>query len=128
MESELFGYEPGASTGSLKNGKMGIFEKVNGGTLFLDENWGFTFRVTGETFESGRRKQVYESGFYPKMKEVDVRLITATHRDLASLVQEGSFREDLYYRLNIVSFEVPPLRQRKEETIPLLEMYLKKIQ
>ncbi|MCT9872609.1 sigma 54-interacting transcriptional regulator, partial [Paenarthrobacter aurescens] len=57
---------------------------------------------------------------------VDVRLITATHRDLASLVQEGSFREDLYYRLNIVSFEVPPLRQRKEETIPLLEMYLKK--
>jgi transcriptional regulator with PAS, ATPase and Fis domain len=61
-----------------------------------------------------------------EMKEVDVRLITATHRDLASLVQEGSFREDLYYRLNIVSFEVPPLRQRKEETIPLLEMYLKK--
>ncbi len=125
VESELFGYEPGAFTGSLKNGKMGIFEKVNGGTLFLDEIGDLPLELQVKLLKVVEENKFMRVGS-TEMKEVDVRLITATHRDLASLVQEGSFREDLYYRLNIVSFEIPPLRQRKEETIPLLEMYLKK--
>lgn len=125
VESELFGYEPGAFTGSLKNGKMGIFEKANGGTLFLDEIGDLPLELQVKLLKVVEENKFMRVGS-TEMKEVDVRLITATHRDLASLVREGAFRQDLYYRLNIVSFEMPSLRDRKEEIVPLLEMYLKK--
>ncbi|WP_232423562.1 MULTISPECIES: sigma-54 interaction domain-containing protein [Bacillus] len=125
VESELFGYEAGAFTGALKQGKMGIFEKTNGGTLFLDEIGDLPLDIQVKLLKVVEDSQFNRVGS-TEMKKVDVRIITATHRDLAALVHEGKFREDLYYRLNIVSFEVPPLRERKEEIVPLLEMYMNK--
>jgi len=124
VEAELFGYEPGSFTGALREGKIGIFEKANGGTLFLDEIGDLPLELQVKLLKVVEENRFMRVGS-TEMREVDVRLITATHRDLASLVREGAFREDLYYRLNIVTFDVPPLRERKEEIVPLLEMYLK---
>lgn len=125
VEAELFGYEPGAFTGALKQGKVGILESAHRGTLFLDEIGDLPLELQVKLL-----KVVEESKFMrvgsTQVRHVDVRIITATHRDLATLVREGLFREDLYYRLNIVTFEVPPLRQRREEIVPLLESYLEK--
>jgi PAS domain S-box-containing protein len=124
VEAELFGYEPGAFTGASKHGKVGILEKAHRGTLFLDEIGDLPLELQVKLLKVVEENRFMRVGS-TEMRHVDVRIITATHRDLASLVKEGKFREDLYYRLNIVPFEVPPLRQRKEEIIPLLEMYLK---
>jgi PAS domain S-box-containing protein len=123
VEAELFGYEPGSFTGALKQGKVGILEKAHRGTLFLDEIGDLPLELQVKLLKVVEENQFMRVGS-TEMRHVDVRIITATHRDLATLVREGAFREDLYYRLNIVTFEVPPLRQRKEEIIPLLEMYL----
>lgn len=124
VEAELFGYEPGSFTGALKQGKMGILEKANGGTLFLDEIGDLPLELQVKLLKVVEENRFMRVGSV-EMKQVDVRIITATHRDLVSLVRKGTFREDLYYRLNIVTFEVPPLRKRKEEIIPLVELYLK---
>ncbi|MDR9505939.1 sigma 54-interacting transcriptional regulator [Brevibacillus agri] len=125
VEAELFGYEPGAFTGALKQGKIGILESAHRGTLFLDEIGDLPLELQVKLL-----KVVEESKFMrvgsTEVRHVDVRIITATHRDLATLVREGLFREDLYYRLNIVTFEVPPLRERREEIVPLLVSYLEK--
>lgn len=125
VEAELFGYEPGSFTGALKQGKVGILEAADGGTLFLDEIGDLPLELQVKLLKVLEENQFMRVGS-TEVRHVDVRIITATHRDLATLVREGRFREDLYYRLNIVTFEVPPLRERKEEIVPLLEMYLGK--
>lgn len=125
VEAELFGYEPGSFTGALKQGKAGILEAADGGTLFLDEIGDLSLELQVKLLKVLEENQFMRVGS-TEIRHVDVRIISATHRDLATLVREGRFREDLYYRLNIVTFEVPPLRQRKEEIVPLLEMYLAK--
>jgi PAS domain S-box-containing protein len=125
IEAELFGYEPGSFTGALKHGKMGILEKSNGGTLFLDEIGDLPLAAQVKLLKAVEENTFMRVGS-TELKKIDVRIITATHRDLASLVKEGSFREDLFYRLNIVNFEIPPLRERKEEIVPLLKFYLEK--
>ncbi|PLS16181.1 hypothetical protein CVD28_19275 [Bacillus sp. M6-12] len=123
VEAELFGYEPGSFTGALKQGKKGIFEEANGGTLFLDEIADLPLHLQVKLLKAVEENRFMRVGGTETI-QVDVRIITATHRNLTTLVSEGRFREDLYYRLNIVTFEVPPLRGRREEIIPLLEMYL----
>jgi len=125
VEAELFGYEPGSFTGALKQGKIGILERAHRGTLFLDEIGDLPLELQVKLLKVVEENQFMRVGS-TEMRHVDVRIITATHRDLATRVREGLFREDLYYRLNIVTFEVPPLRQRKEEIVPLLETYLEK--
>ncbi|MED4907099.1 sigma 54-interacting transcriptional regulator [Brevibacillus centrosporus] len=125
VEAELFGYEPGSFTGALKSGKVGILESAHRGTLFLDEIGDLPLELQVKLLKVVEESQFMRVGS-TEVRHVDVRIITATHRDLATLVREGLFREDLYYRLNIVTFEVPPLRNRKEEIVPLLETYLGK--
>lgn len=122
LESELFGYEEGAFTGAIKGGKRGLFEQANGGTLFLDEIGELPLLVQVRllrTLQEGTIRRVGGS----KELRVDVRIIAATHRNLEEMVRKGEFREDLYYRLNVIPFIIPPLRERKED-IPLLAQHL----
>ncbi len=125
-EAELFGYTEGAFTGALKGGKIGLIEAANGGSLFLDEIDAFsmdiqvkllTFLDTREFLQIGGRR----------VKTVDVRLIAASNRDLEQLVQQGSFREDLWYRLNVVPILVPPLAERRDDILPLVSQVLEKL-
>ena len=120
VEAELFGHEKGAFTGAL-GAKAGWFEEADGGTLFLDEIGDLPLQVK-------LLKVIEESRFIPvgglELKEVDVRIITATHHDLRTMVAEGRFRADLYYRLNVVPIHIPALRERPEEIQPLLDFYL----
>lgn len=116
-ESELFGYVRGAFTGAVKD-KPGLFELTNGGTFFLDEIGNVSNDIQAKflrVLQSQEIKRVGET----RMRRVDVRIIAATNKNLWEMVKNGSFREDLYYRLNVVSLEMPPLRQRKSD-IPLL--------
>lgn len=122
LESELFGYESGAFTGASKNGKMGIFELANKGSLFLDEIGDIPLHIQVKllrVLQEGEFTRVGGS----KAIQVDVRVIAATNRDLAKMVAEGKFREDLYYRLNVIPVYVPPLRERKEEIAPLVRHF-----
>lgn len=123
LSSELFGYEEGAFTGALKGGKLGLFEIANGGTLFMDEIGDMEYDLqskllrvleTGEFMRIGGTKPI----------KVDVRIISATNRDISRLITEMKFREDLYYRLNVVSLEIPPLRMRIEDIPPLIDYFL----
>ncbi|KUO48996.1 MAG: hypothetical protein APF76_10210 [Desulfitibacter sp. BRH_c19] len=123
LESELFGYEEGSFTGAKKGGKPGKFEIVNGGTLFLDEVGDMPLHLQVKLL------RVLQDGVYFRVggrKEVksDVRIIAATHRDLEKLIVEGKFRQDLYFRLNVVPIIVPPLRERKEDIEVLLYHFL----
>lgn len=122
IESELFGHEKGAFTGA-NDSRQGYFEKANGGTIFLDE--------IGDTPKSVQVKllRVLENGEYfrvgsSKVQTTDVRLIAATNRDLWQMVQEGTFREDLYYRLDTVQISLPPLRERQEDVIPIFRKFV----
>ncbi|WP_314409748.1 sigma 54-interacting transcriptional regulator [Pseudomonas kuykendallii] len=123
VEAELFGYAPGAFTGASAKGKRGLLELANGGTLFLDEIGDLPLALQVKLL-----KVLEENRFIPvgglELKEVDVRVITATHRDLRRMVAEGGFRADLFYRLNVVPIGIPPLRERREEIRPLLDYYL----
>ena len=122
LESELFGYEEGAFTGAVKGGKAGLFELANGGTLFLDEIGELPLLVQVRllrTLQEGTIRRVGGS----KEQNVDVRIIAATHRNLEEMVHKGEFREDLYYRLNVIPLTIPPLRERAED-IPLLAKHL----
>ena len=123
LEIELFGYEAGAFTGALPKGKKGLLEIAHQGSLFLDEIADLPLHMQIKLL-----KVIEEQRFLPvggtEFKQVDVRIISATHRDLKDTVAQGKFREDLFYRLNVVSFELPPLRERRVEIIPLLEHYL----
>lgn len=118
MESEFFGYAGGAFTGAAQGGKAGLFEIANKGTLFLDEIGELPLSMQSKllrVLESGEIRRI-GSG---KLIQTDVRIITATNRNLWELVQERKFREDLFYRLNVVPLKLPPLRQRPEDIIPL---------
>ena len=114
LESELFGYEPGAFTGALKQGKIGAFELANGGTFFLDEIGELPLILQSKLLRVLQKKEITKVGGNTPTK-LDVRIIAATNRDLESMIAAKSFRKDLYYRLSVIPVTVPPLRDRKEE-------------
>ncbi len=124
IESELFGYEKGAFTGALGR-KTGLFEKANGGTIFLDEIGDLPLPLQAKLLHVIQEKEFYRVGGTHPVK-VDVRIIAATNRNLEELVEQGLFREDLYYRLNVFPLYLPPLRERKTDIIPLAEFFLEK--
>lgn len=121
IESELFGYADGAFTGSRRHGHKGKLEQANGGTLFLDEIGEIPYQMQVALLRVLQERKVTPIGGTSEIA-VNVRIITATHRDITQLVKEGKFREDLYYRLHVFPLYVPPLRERKED-IPLLIRY-----
>jgi DNA-binding NtrC family response regulator len=124
LESELFGHEKGAFTGAISQ-RIGRFEQANGGSLFLDEIGDMSLRTQAKVLRAIERKEFERVGGSRTIK-VDIRFITASNKDLAKEVQEGNFREDLFYRLNVVSIRTPPLRERKEDIIPLAKYFLRK--
>ncbi len=124
LESELFGYSEGAFTGAKKGGKPGLFELAHGGTIFLDEISEIPLNLQARLLRVLQEKSVRRVGD-DKIIPVDVRIIAATNRDLLKLVKEGYFRQDLYFRLNVLSLNIPPLRRRKEDIFLLIRHYLK---
>ena len=118
LESELFGYEPGAFTGAQKNGKPGYFELAQNGTLFLDEIGEVPLSIQPKLLEAIQDKAIKRIGG-TKTIDLDFRLIAATNRDLKKMVAQGKFREDLFYRLNVLPIELPSLKERSED-IPIL--------
>ena len=123
LESELFGYERGAFTGAFKS-KSGKFEAAAGGAILLDEIGDMDYRLQAKLLQVLQDHEFHRLG--GKQVHVDVRIMAATHRNLEAAIVERSFREDLYYRLNVVSLELPPLRERKDEILPLAELFLAK--
>ncbi|WP_115720591.1 transcriptional regulator TyrR [Gallaecimonas mangrovi] len=122
-ESELFGYGPNAFSGAAANGKRGVFEVADGGTVFLDE--------VGDLAPSIQVKllRLLQDGTFRRVgdeveRKVNVRIICSTQRDLEALCQQGQFRQDLFYRLNVLSLVLPPLRERKEDILPLADLFL----
>ncbi|WP_409254082.1 sigma 54-interacting transcriptional regulator [Bacillus sp. SCS-153A] len=111
LESEFFGYEEGAFTGARQRGKVGKFDLANGGTLFLDEIGDMSIALQAKLLRVLQEREFYRVGGNSRIK-VDVRIIAATNRNLEAMVKEGEFREDLYYRLNVISLNIPPLRER----------------
>lgn len=126
FESELFGYEGGAFTGADSKGKAGLVEMADGGTLFLDEIGEISPMSQAKLLRFIQEKQFYKIGGKEPV-EVDVRIIAATNRDLEEMVKEKAFREDLLYRINVIPIEIPPLRKRKEDILPLVLNRLRKI-
>jgi len=124
LESELFGYEKGAFTGAFQR-KIGKFELANKGTVFLDEIGDLTPLLQAKLLRVIQEKELERLGGLHPVK-IDVRLIVATNRNLEEEVKKGSFREDLYYRLNVVKIIVPPLRERKEDIPLLMDFFVKK--
>lgn len=125
LESELFGYEGGAFTGAKKGGKAGLFEEAHSGTIFLDEIGDAPLEFQARLLRVLQEKQVRRVGS-TQLIPIDVRVIAATNKDLKLLVKEGKFRQDLFYRLNVLPIYVPPLRERKEDIVLLIDKYLKK--
>jgi len=125
VETELFGYEEGAFTGARKKGKIGLFEMAEGGTLFLDEIGDMPISSQGKLLDFLDDRKIRRIGGTTDIY-VNVRLIAATNKDLGLLVKEGKFRSDLYYRLNVLTIFIPPLRDRKEDIPILLSYYLNK--
>ena len=119
FESELFGYEDGAFTGARRKGKPGFFELAHMGTLFLDEVGEPPLEMQVKLLRVLQEGEIIRIGG-SKPISVDVRIIAATNRDLWEMTEEGTFRQDLYYRLNVINIEVPPLRQRRDDIIPLV--------
>jgi len=124
LESELFGHEKGAFTGADKQ-RIGRFEQADGGTLFLDEIGDMSPSTQAKILRVLQEHEFERLGGTRTLR-VDVRLIAATNRDLSAMVQGGQFREDLYYRLNVVSIEIPPLRDRKDDIVPLADSFIRK--
>lgn len=114
LESELFGYEEGAFSGTRKGGKLGLFEIADTGTLFLDEVGEMSISLQVKLLRALQEKLILRVGG-TKEKKIDVRIIAATNRDIAQMVKKGTFREDLYYRINVVPIHIPALRERKED-------------
>ncbi|MCG0275285.1 MAG: sigma 54-interacting transcriptional regulator [Thermosediminibacteraceae bacterium] len=125
LESELFGYEPGAFTGAQKKGKPGKFELAEGGTIFLDEIGEMPLEMQAKLLRVLESREFYRVGGVKPVK-VNIRIIAATNRDLAEMVRQGRFREDLFYRLDVVSLKIPPLRERPEDIPVLIDYFLKK--
>jgi len=125
LESELFGYEAGAFTGAKKEGKPGLIEMADGGSLFLDEIGDLPLNIQVKFLRVLQEREIQRVGGL-KTKKVDFRLVAATNKNLENLVREKKFREDLFYRLNVVPVTVPPLRERKEDIVPLVIFFLNK--
>lgn len=123
--SELFGYIDGAFTGAKKGGNIGKFELANGGTLFLDEIGEMPLEMQSVLLRALEEKRVSRIGA-SKSVDIDVRIITATNKDLQTCVKEGSFREDLFYRLNVISLKMIPLRARREDIPVLADTFIKR--
>jgi DNA-binding NtrC family response regulator len=124
LESELFGHEKGSFTGAIAD-KKGLFEVANNGTLFLDEIGELEISLQAKILRALQEKQIRRVGG-TKDIDVDVRVVAATNRDLLHMVDEKRFREDLYYRLNVLSIDLPPLRERRSDIPVLIEYFLKK--
>lgn len=124
LESELFGYEAGAFTGATKT-KPGKIELVNGGTLFLDEIGELNINLQAKLLRVIQTHEVERLGSVNKQK-VDLRILAATNRDISKMIEEGNFREDLYYRLKVIELTMPALRDRKEDIAELVNYFLKK--
>ena len=124
LESELFGYEKGAFTGATTS-RIGKFEAADGGTIFLDEIGEITPALQAKLLQVTQEKSFMRLGSNT-VKHVDVRILTATNRELKKMVEQGLFRNDLYYRLNIVDIYIPPLRERRDEIPLLIEEFLRK--
>ena len=124
IESELFGYEPGSFTGASSVGKIGLIEAANGGTLFLDEVGDLPVSQQVKLLRMLQEKTIMRVGSTEEVP-VDVRVIAATNIKLEEAVAEGRFREDLYYRLNVVPINIPPLRERREDIVLLVKAFLK---
>lgn len=123
FESELFGYESGSFTGSLKEGKVGKIEMADGGTLFLDEIGELPLDMQVKLLRVLQEKRVYRVGD-PKGRKVDVRIIAATNQNLTEMMAKKQFRQDLYYRLNVIQLTLPPLRERVEDIPILTKLFL----
>lgn len=123
FESELFGYEGGAFSGSKTNGMMGKLEHASGGTLFLDEIGDLPLELQPKLLRVIQEREIYRVGGLKNIK-LDVRIICATNRTMDTIVNNGLFRRDLYYRLNTGKIYIPPLQQRREEIAPLAQMFL----
>lgn len=124
LESELFGYERGAFTGAAREGRTGIFELANNGTLLLDEIAEIPLNLQVKLLRALQEQEIYRVGGSHPIK-LNVRIIAATNKNLWEMVQNHIFREDLYYRLNVVPMEIPPLRKRREDILPLTNHFLK---
>lgn len=125
LESELFGYESGAFTGASRKGKPGMFELADNGILFLDEVGELPLTLQVKLLGVLQDKEFQRiGGITPK--KVNVRVIAATNRNLKEMVSQGSFRDDLYYRLNVIPVIIPPLKERREDILPLIQMFLNK--
>ena len=125
LESELFGYEKGAFTGAREDGKKGLFELSEGGTLFLDEIDALPLNLQAKLLHALQDYEITRIGGM-KPKRIDTRIIAASNCDLEQMVQDGTFRKDLFFRLNVISIYIPPLRERKEDILPLLNFFLQK--
>lgn len=125
LESELFGYEEGAFSGARKKGKPGIFEVANKGTVFLDEIGDMPVHLQVKLLRVLQEKKVMRLGS-TKEKEINVRIVAATNRELENMVKENKFREDLYYRINVIPIRIPPLRERREDLSALTYYFLEK--
>lgn len=125
LESEFFGYAPGAFTGAQKGGKQGRLDLADGGTLFLDEIGDMPLSLQGKLLRV-LQEQAFERVGGTATVRVDIRFMAATNQDLERKVREGSFRKDLYFRLNVIPIPIPPLRDRLEDILPLVHAFLRK--
>lgn len=124
VESELFGHSKGAFTGAIER-RIGLFEEAEGGTIFLDEIGDLNLALQAKLLRVLQQRQIKRIG-ENNYRKINVRVLSATHKDLQNAISEGRFREDLFYRLNVIPIYVPPLRQRKDDIIPLAEFFLTK--
>ena len=125
LEAELFGYAEGAFTGADKKGKKGLLEVANNGTIFLDEIGEMSPKIQAKLLHVIQERQFFPVGGR-ELKKVDIRIIAATNQPLQKLVEKREFREDLFYRLNVIEIQLPPLRERKEDLLPLTYYFLNK--
>ena len=126
LESELFGYEEGAFTGARRGGKPGLFELAHGGTIFLDEINSISLNLQSKLLRVLEERETMRIGS-DYVIPLDIRIVSATNEELKIMVEEGRFRRDLFYRLNILELHIPPLRERKEDIVPLFKHFLKEL-
>lgn len=124
LESELFGYEAGAFTGANPKGKMGLFEAAHNGVLFLDEIGELPLSLQVKLLRVLQEGEIQKVGGV-NLKKINIRIIAASNRDLREMIANGDFREDLFYRLNVIPLEIPPLRKRRTDILPLINFFLK---
>ena len=126
FESELFGYMPGAFTGSSEKGKAGMFELANTGTILLDEIGELNMPIQSKLLRAIQEQEIYRVGGIDPIK-LDVRIIASTNKDLTEEVKKGNFREDLFFRLNVVPIKIPPLRERREDITEMINYFMKNL-